>query len=379
MPRPLNVFISAAETSGDRFASRLVRAIRERRPDTRFTGIGGARMAEEGVELLADLTGHAVIGFVGALANLGRFLEASRCFVTHLNRRRPDVFVPVDNPGFHLRLAAIAHDRRIPVVYYVSPQVWAWRRGRIHKIARIVDRVLCILPFEKKLYDEIGADARYVGHPALDYLAEATPDPASEERILSAGDPVVGLLPGSRLQEVRRVFPVIAAAAVWIRRQIPGVGFVVACAEKSHESPVRAVLRHAGLRDAVVLTGQTWDIMRRSRICIATSGTATLELAWFNRPMVIVYRGPWLGRFFAPLVLRTRIGLVNVIAGREVCPEFLRFDNDPRPVGMAALGLLTNESDWETQRIHLREVMARVGPPGAAGRAAAAVLDIAER
>ena len=379
MTRPLRVFLSAGEASGDRFASRLVRALRRLRPDTVFEGIGGRHMAAEGVERIADLTQHAVMGFTAGLRNISLFLSVYRRFISHLNRRRPDVFVPVDNPGFHLKLAALAHGRGVPVVYYVSPQVWAWGRRRIHRVAARVSRVLCILPFEKQLYDAIGADAVYVGHPSLDYLAEAAPDPEATRQLRALSRPLVGLLPGSRRQEVRNVFPIIAGAAGRLRRRDPNVSFVVGCAEASHEAAVRARLRREGIADALLLTGRAWDVMRESHICLAASGTATLELAWYRRPMVIVYRAPGYARHIMPRILRTNFGLVNIVAGREVCPEFLMYDDEPGPVTEAAWSLLNDEAKWEEQRRALEEVMGRVGEPGAADRAAEAVIEIAER
>ena len=378
MSRPLRVFISAGETSGDRFGAKLVEAIRHRRPDTVFRGLGGPRMAAQGVELIEDLTGHSVIGLLHVIAKLGFFWKVFRRCKANLRDAPPDALVPIDNPGFNLRLAAFARGLGVPVVYYVSPQVWAWRRGRIHRIGAIVDRMLCILPFEKALYDKIGCDARYVGHPALDYLAEASLDPEAEERVRGMGDRVIGLLPGSRDQEIKQVFPIIAGTAAAIQKESPGTRFVVGCAEHAHEQPVRAALDAAGVEDAVLLTGKALEIMRASYMCIATSGTVTLELAYFRRPMVIVYRAPWPGRFLFRWVLHTHFGLINVIAGKEICPEFLRFSDDPGPVVDAALRLLRDEDAWETQRVEIGKAMELMGKRGASERAAEAVLGIAE-
>lgn len=379
MPPPLDIFLSVGETSGDLFAADVAAALRERRPGVRLHGLGGPRMAAQGVRLLADPTGHAVMGVLRAFQEANYYAGLYRRCVRFLNASPPNVLVPVDNPGFNLRLAELFRKRGVPVAYYVSPQVWAWRKGRIRRIRRAVDRMMCIFPFEKALYDAAGCDAAYVGHPAMDYLSRARFDAEAEALVRNLGEPAVGLLPGSRAQEVRQVFPVIAGAAALVQREIPSARFAVGCAEAAHEREARAILRAKGVQGAAFLTGKAWEIMRASRCCIAASGTATLELAYFGRPMVIVYRAPRFAEPFARRLLRSRIGIVNVVAGEEASPEFLMFRDDPRPAAQAALNLLQDESAFERQREALARVMAKVGPPGTAGRAAEAILELAEK
>ncbi|HRU07056.1 MAG TPA: lipid-A-disaccharide synthase [Candidatus Brocadiia bacterium] len=379
MNPPLRVFLSAGEASGDRFGASLVQAIRSRRPDARFLGIGGARMAAQGVERIADTTRHAVMGVFSAISKVGYFTGVFRQCVRRFNIEAPSVCVPIDNPGFNRHLARFAHSRAVPVCYYVSPQFWAWRKGRIYKFAKTVDRVLCILPFEPAMYEEVGVDARYTGHPALDYLKQYVEDPAVAARVRSLGPCVVGLLPGSRLQEVRNVFPIIASAASHIQRRLPQVRFIVGCAEPSHEPLVRATLRANGVTGATLLTGRAWDVMRHARLCVTASGTATLELAWFRRPMVIVYHAPPIARPIMPWLLRTHFGIVNVIAGREICPEFLMYGPNGAPAGQAAVELLQNEDAWRRQQTALGQVVDLLGAPGSADRAAEAVIELAER
>jgi lipid-A-disaccharide synthase len=375
MARPARVFISAGETSGDRFGAALVDALLRRRPDLDLAGLGGPAMAARGVRLIENPLAHASMGFSG-LSKVGAYLSIFRRCISHFRRLRPDVFVPIDNPEFNLRFAGYARAMRVPVCYYVSPQVWAWRRRRIHRIAATVNRMLCILPFEKEMYDRVGCDARYVGHPALDYLAAARLDEETERRIRSLGPLVVGLLPGSRGQEVERVFPIIAGAAAIVQRAFPEARFAVGCAEERHVASVRSVLRAKGVQ-ALILPGRAWEVMRQSRLCVAASGTVTLELAWFRRPMVIVYHGPWVVKPFLPWILHTRFGLVNVIAGQEICPEHLMFTEDPRPAAEAALRLLRNEQAWAAQQRDLDDVMRTMGGPGTSDRAAEAVLEVA--
>jgi lipid-A-disaccharide synthase len=253
---------------------------------------------------------------------------------------------------------------------------------RIHRIARLVTRMMTILPFEKALYDPLGVDCRYVGHPVLDYMAPAVMESTSREEYLESlgarGKTVVGLLPGSRSQEIRHTFPIICDAAAMIRQRIPDILFLVAATSEEHLPELKSILA-ARLDDAVLRIGQTPQIMQLSKLCLAVSGTATLETAYFRTPMVVVYRTNKWARHLAPRLLRVRhFCLVNILAGHEAVPEFLKFDDDARPVAEAALNLLTDSAAWERCRKDLDEVIRSLGPAGASERAARAVLDCLE-
>jgi lipid-A-disaccharide synthase len=371
------IFISAGERSGDQFGASLAAAILEIEPDARLFGVGGPRMAAAGVRVLADTVGHAGMGLAYALANTQGWIKVFRRCIRQFNAEAPDILVPIDNPGFNLRLAGHARERGMPVCYYVSPQVWAWLPHRIHRIGRLVTRMMAILPFEKALYDRIGVDCRYVGHPLLDYLAEAKGAFLSE--FSAPGRWTVGLLPGSRVQEIRHSFPLICDAAAMIRKAVPQATFFVAAAAEEHVPEIADLLGMHGVR-ARILVGKSAMIMQSSRVCLVVSGTAALETAYFRTPMVVVYRaGSW-ARHVAPRMLRVpHISLVNILAGREVAPEFLRFDDDAREVAKAGLRLLTDEGAWSTCRADLDEVIRSLGPRGASHRAAEAVLDCVNR
>ena len=224
------IFIAAGEHSGDRFGASLAEALRRLSPDVRLTGVGGPRMAAAGVRVVADTVGHSGMGLLSAFGNAQRWVRVFRNCIREFNREPPDILVPVDNPGFNLRLAGHARARKIPVCYYVSPQVWAWMPHRIHRIARLVTRMMTILPFEKALYDPLGVDCRYVGHPVLDYMAPAVMDSAVREKYVGSlgarGKTVVGLLPGSRSQEIRHTFPILCDAAAILRRRNPDILFL---------------------------------------------------------------------------------------------------------------------------------------------------------
>jgi lipid-A-disaccharide synthase len=254
---------------------------------------------------------------------------------------------------------------------------------RIHRIARLVTRMMTILPFEKALYDPLGVDCRYVGHPVLDYMAPAVMESASREKYLASlgarGKNIVGLLPGSRSQEIRHTFPIICDAAAILRCRFPDILFLVAAASEQHLPELQSILA-ARLGGAVLRIGHTPQIMQLSKLCLAVSGTATLETAYFRTPMVVVYRTNKWARHVAPRLLRVpHFCLVNILAGREAVPEFLKFDDDPRPVAQAALKLLEDPGAWDRCRKDLDEVIRSLGPAGASDRAARAVLDCLEK
>ena len=379
------IFLSAGEHSGDRYGAGLAEALRRKAPDVRLVGLGGARMRAAGVRLLADTTAHAGMGLVYVLRHAGDWSRVYRQCIAEFNRERPDVVVPIDNPGFHLGklsfhgLCGLARDRGVRVCYFVSPQVWAWLPSRIRRICGLVDRMLTILPFEKELYTAEGADCRYVGHPMLDYLGEQELDREFAAQIRGDGGPVIGLLPGSRTQEVRRTFSIIAAAGAIIRRTLPQARFHVAAAERKHVREIRGILAARNL-PAQVHLGRTHEIMQAARVCLVVSGTATVETAFYRTPMVIVYRTSAWHKHVAPFFLKVKhIGLVNVIAGREVTPEFLKFDDDPAPVARAALNLLENEGEWRACRARLDEVIGSLGSRGVFERVADAVLEMVGR
>jgi lipid-A-disaccharide synthase len=379
------IFISVGEHSGDRLGAALGETILQRAPDAQLAGLGGERMRAAGVRIVADTTGHAGMGVLPVLRHLGDWARAYRRAITEFNGRRPDIVVPIDNPGFNLGkgifggVCGAARERGIPVCYYVSPQVWAWFPWRIKRICRLVDRMMTVLPFEKELYDARGVDCRYVGHSVVDYLSGHVSDARVVKAIRDTGRPVIGLLPGSREQEIRRTFGIICGAALCIRRAFPEAAFHVAAVSGDYVRPIRAILEAGGLQ-ARVHVGHTPEIMRTADLCLACSGTVTLETAYCGTPMVIVYRTSGWHRHVVPWFLNTRhIGLVNVVGGEEVVPEFLMFDDDPAPVADAALTLLRDPEAHAACRKRLEAAVRKLGGPGSVRRAADSVLDMLGR
>jgi len=365
-----SLLIVAGETSGDIHGANLARALRSLDPGVSIAGVGGLHMREAGVELIHDVTAHATVGVVEVVQNFGRYASLYRRLQSELRRRRPDAVVLIDSPDFNLRFAARVADHGIPVVYYVSPQIWAWRSGRIKTIRKVVRKMLVILDFEEKLYRDAGVDVAFVGHPLLD--AERQVDREAVRRELGSPRLLVGLLPGSRRKQFRSLFPVYREAAARIARACPDVRFVVGCAPAI--APSEAAVD--GFR---VLWNRTPEIMAASDLLLVSSGTATLEAAMYGTPMIVSYRlNPLTAYAFGPIV-RMHIkdfALVNIVAGRRVVPELYQRKASPERIAEEAVGLLRGNG-LDAMRAELREVRRKMGAPGASRRAAEEVLAVA--
>jgi lipid-A-disaccharide synthase len=364
---PPRIYVSAGEPSGDAHGAAVITALRRRFPQARLEALGGPRMAEAGATVLDRMERYSVVGFVEALAKLPahfRLLARTReAFRAH----RYDLVILIDYPGYHLRAATAAAAAGIPVLYYIAPQLWAWGRGRVQRLARAVRRLAVILPFEERFFRERGVSATFVGHP----LKDRPPGPprleAKRALGLDAARPVLGLFPGSRGQEVRRMWPTWRAAATRVRAARPEVQVVVAGAPG-------AAYPEAG--EILVAGGDPTVVFAAADAGICKSGTTTLEAALADVPMVIAYRAHPISGFIAMRLVRVPwVGLVNLVAEEAVCPELLMGAAQPRALADAVLPLLDPEAAaTQRQRAGLALVRERLGAPGAAGR----VADIAE-
>ena len=374
------VFVVAGETSGDRHAAALVSELRRRDASLQFTGLGGPQMQAAGVELLEDLTRYAVVGLVEVLTHLATFRRIFRTACRALDEQRPDLVILVDYPGFNLCLAHEAKRRGLRVVYYVSPQLWAWGAGRMPAIKRDVALMLVFFPFEESMYHEAGVPVRWVGHPLLDAVrvTRSRPEVLAAHQ-LSPTRPVIGLLPGSRAQEVTGLLPILGSAADQLARQIPGAQFVLMSAPGLAPDLYQRALARTR---APMTTPAHWDhdLLAACDLVLVASGTATLECALLERPMVIVYKtNPltwWLGR---RLVTLPYIGLVNVVAGRPLVPECLQGDATPTRIAEEALKILRSDQGRQGLQAGFRDVRNRLGAPGASARAADAILAVMPR
>lgn len=376
--RGKEILIVAGEASGDLHGSHLVREMLAADPLLRFYGVGGKRMEAAGVELYAACADMAVVGLTEVFGKLPFFLGVLKRLKASLRSRRPDLLILIDYPDFNLPLARFARRENIPVLYYVSPQVWAWRRGRIGKIRKRVNRMAVILPFEKVLYEESGmTDVHFVGHPLLDIVGRETSAGETRRKLdLGPEAPVLALLPGSRTGEVKRLLPLMAETAVFLKRRLPGLEFVLPLAETVDEGIVREVLGRFSLSVRVVPNG-VYDLLAASDAALVASGTATLETALMGTPMAVVYRVSPISYFIGRLVIRIRsIALVNIIAGETVVPEFIQKRAEPERISRALLEILTDQAVRKKMVARLGGIRERLGEPGAAKRVAKLALDL---
>jgi len=379
--RPLRVLISAGETSGDLLGAGLACALRERRPDVEIVGMGGAEMARAGVELVQDASAVAVVGLFEVLAHLGEIREAMRRLERAVREFRPDVLVPIDFPDFNLRLAGRAREAGVDVCYFVSPQVWAWRRGRLRTIRERVRRMLVLFPFEEAFYREAGVPVTFVGHPVVERV------PAGERRpdLLAAagldpGRPVVALAPGSRRGEVARVLPAMLDAARRLHRERPRIQFLVSRAPGLPDGWIEGPVEAAGLGPAArVHAGDYPAILTACAAGAVASGTATLEAAMAGLPMVVAYRISALSYAVARRFVRLdHVAMPNLVAGRRIVPERIQGECDGAVLAADLAAYLDDPDLVRRVRADLAEVRVRLGGPGAYDRAADAVLEVAE-
>jgi lipid-A-disaccharide synthase len=381
----VRVLLSCGEPSGDLYAGALVAALRARDPALEAFGLGGERMAAAGARLLADFRGLSVTGLAEALEVLPKSWAAYRRLVRAARHRRPDVLVVIDYPDFNFRLMRAIKRLGVPVVYYISPQLWAWRPGRMKTMKSLVDRVIVIFPFEEDLYRREGVDVRFVGHPLVEMTAPSA-DRATLAREFGVDltRPVIALLPGSRPNEVRRLAPVLGEAARRVGGRVPGAQFVVARAPHLSDdlfAPFAADAgepRHGTLPGSAIVEARTDDVLSVSDLVLTASGTATVQTAIHRRPMVVLYKLSALTyRLGKPLARVDMYAMVNLIAGRRIVRELIQDECTPEAVADEAVRLLTDEAARRSMQAELGAVVAALGERGASDRAAAAVLEVA--
>ncbi len=370
------VLIVAGEPSGDLHAADLAIALRKMAPELRIAGVGGPRMSAAGVDLIEDLVSDPVMGLLPVLRKLPFFFRLYRRLLIRLSDERPDVIVGVDYPGLNLRLARAARRRGIPFVQYVAPQVWAWAPWRIKTLARRVDRLLTILPFEAPIFRASGANVAYVGHPTIEHLAERVPDETLRASLQSGASPLIALLPGSRRKEVRGNLPLMLEAARHVVGHASDARFVVALASERLRPVVEEfVATAADVQVRVVDPEHADDAMAAADAAITVSGTATLHLVAHGTPPVVIYRSGHADQLLASaIVVSPFIALPNLVAGEEVVPEMLALDGDAQRIANALLGLLPGCPSRDRVVATLAAVRQRLHVEGVPDRAAAFVL-----
>ena len=371
------ILISAGEASGDIHAAAVTAAIKKIDSSAEVFGMGGAALRNAGGEVLFDIKDHGVMGFVEVLKKLPDLFKLRDDFEKVMDERKPDCLITVDYPGFNMKLAKLAHDKGIPVVSYIAPSAWAWHKSRAKKVAKIVDKVACIFPFEYDVYKEAGAPVEFVGHPLVDIVK---PKMSQEDAMAFAGKEegkkLILLMPGSRLMEIEKMLPTLLEAAKLIKKQLPEVSFVMPRAGTIPISLLEEKIKASGL-EVKITEGNNYDLFSVADLALATSGTVTLEAALCGLGSVIVYKTNPVTYFIAKLVVNIpHIGLPNIVAAKSVLPELIQNDFTPAKVAQEALALLESERNAKMKE-DLAYVKERLGKPGAVGRVAELVLKIA--
>jgi lipid-A-disaccharide synthase len=369
MPAP-QILLSAGEASGDMYAARLATALKAR-THARIFGMGGDQMQAAGVDVITDYSEVSVLGITEILSHLPQLVRAMRKLVDAARDRKPELAILTDFPGFHLRLSRKLKPLGVRNVYYICPQFWAWRPWRVRIVRRRFALALCIFPFEEKFFGDAGVPVKFIGHPLVgNVVPSQTREHFFAQHGLDAALPLVTILPGSRSSELARHLSLLREACVKIRNVIP-VQFVVAAAPGRTASHERV---WPGNLQVTVVEGQTYDALAYANASIVSSGTATVEAALLDAPMVVVYRVTPLTALLAkPLVRTKHFSMVNLIVGREVVPELIQKDFTPDKVAEQTLRLLRDPTAAATMRGDLAEVRRRLGPPGAVERAADAI------
>ena len=370
------LLLSCGEASGDLYAGALVESLRRREPDIDVFGLGGERFAAAGGRRIEDFHGLSVTGLTEALSVIPRSFQTMKRLERAAREQKPDALVVIDYPDFNFRLMSRVKRLGIPVIYYISPQLWAWRSGRIRQMKRFVDRVLPIFPFEPAIYERQGMDVRFVGHPLIDLARPAFTREEFLTRLkLDPSKPVMALLPGSRTNELTRLAPVMAHALPSIAARVPGVQFIVARAPNLNDGLFEP-FGLPGVPIRIVET-QTDDVLHASDAVITASGTATVQTSLYAKPMVVLYQlSPLTYRLGIRLTKVDMYAMVNLIAGRRIVVELIQDACTPDAVANEAVRLLTDIPYRDAMVTALEDVRRQLGGPGASDRAAEAVLDV---
>ena len=364
-----NILISAGEASSDMYAARLATALRER-TGAKFFGMGGPRMAEAGIELVADYHEVAVVGIAEVLHKIPTVIAVQNRLKREAKRRNAALAILVDSPGTHLGVARRLKEIGVPVGYFIGPQIWAWRAGRVRVVKRRVNRMVVIFPFEHKIYRDAGVPVNFVGHPLVDVVRpRVNRAEFAALHNLNPNKPIVAILPGSRQTEIKQNYETIVEACEGLRRTDGDIQFVLAAAPN-----LKPDLFASGARRAVEITllqGATYDALAAADCAIVASGTATVEAVLLGTPMVVVYRVKPLSAFILRRMIRTPyFSMVNLIAGRSVVPELIQDDFTPAAVEAEVRRLLDSPAARDEMKSSLAEVRAKLGPGGAIERAA---------
>jgi len=376
------IFISAGETSGDMHGSNLMLEIHKKNPSIKFYGLGRNKMSEAGLQCIRDMSSQSVMWLQSLKKIPGLWKIFKDCY-RFFDEEKPELLILIDYVGFNLYLAKAAKKRNIPVMYYISPQLWAHGSWRIKKIKKFVDRMVVVYPFEETFYTNGGVSAKYVGHPLFDELNAKDIDTNLIEKIKGGGQKtVISLLPGSRKQEIRTLLPILLETATAIHEKIPSVKFLLSCSNKRNLELIEGITKRFASANnkrlsIEIVTEKISEVIKSSSLCICNSGTVTLEIANYQIPMVACYRvSPFAYFASKPHINTPYICLVNAIAEREVVPEKTMYRDDYKWLASHATELLLNEEKREACIAGLKEVTSLIGSPGASAKAADEALSM---
>ena len=367
--------IIAGEASGDLHGAHLVRAMRALNPGLDFFGIGGNALRQAGVHLMVDNSQIAVVGISEAFFKFKIILSALRVAKEGLRKIRPALLIVIDFPDFNLHVATVAKKLGIPVMYYISPQVWAWRTGRVRKINNVVDHMVVIFPFEVDFYKKSNVPVTFVGHPLLDSMTTKTPP--GKKGNLKGDSMLVGLLPGSRNGEITRLLPTMLQAADILSEQLPGIRFAIPVASSVDRTMVETIVEGGTAARPLILHDGLRDVLDEAALVITASGTVTLEAAIAGTPMIIVYKVSPLSYWLGKRLIRVKhIGMANLVAERPIVPELIQHEASAEKIARRALQMLKDEKGLAEIRRQLRHVAQSLGTSGASKRAAEVAMNL---
>lgn len=379
------IYISTGETSGDIHGAGLAEALKDAVPDVEITGMGGDRMQKAGVDLFRRSCDYAVMGFFGVMANLIEFKKLLDDVVFHIRENKIDMVVLIDYSGFNLRLARAVRKMGVKVISFISPQVWAWRSGRVRTIKKYVDRVITIFPFETEFYGRFDVDVDYVGHPLVDRIPKYTDeqrrgisDEFRRKHGIDPGSPLLGLLPGSRKQELERMLPTMILTAAALKEDIPNLSVAIALAPNLNIESFRTGPIYGDLRPIVVDNG-TAAVLISSDAILTSSGTATVEAALYETPQVVMYKTGFLTYFIARSMVNVKyIAMVNLIAGKRLVPEFVQAEARPDKLKKELLPMLTDAGYRDDLRRSMAIIREKLSGDGSYAKAAAIIAGSAK-
>jgi lipid-A-disaccharide synthase len=369
------LFFIAGEASGDLSAAHLIKEIKKLSPSIEITGIGGKKMQEAGLRIIFPAEKIGITGFFEVISKIGLLKNVFDSCIKHLDEYRPDALVLVDYPGFNLRIAKQAKKRNIPVIYFISPQVWAWGSERIESIKKYVDRMMVVFGFEEEIYKKHNVPVKFVGHPLLDIVKpQLDRNCFRKTHNISENVSLIALLPGSRNNEVQRLLPVFILSAEIIRQEIKDAMFIIAKSPFLIENIYKTYLQKSKL--PILLNNSTYNILNGSDVAIVCSGTATLETAIIGTPMVVAYKTSLLSFLLAKRLVKIKnMALVNVIAGKRIVPEYVQKKASAENIAKEVISILKNKEKYINIKEDLRRVKEKLGSPGAGKRAAWEIIN----